>query len=375
MDKKIIFLVLIFASIFTMSGCGQKQPQIKVPKGDANNLTIATRYHQNNQNVELLHNFLENSMVQKAGIYTNFNNEQKKSDKATGHDMLSESSGLWLEYLAQTHQNKAFREFYQHTKKYFDQGRQFSYRIDDKTKKKSDVNATIDDLRIIRALQIYAQNTNSEKYRREAAKRFAMLQTTSIHKDRVLDFYDVRTKKTSNKSSLAYYDLATLKYFESVSKKERDYYQKQLKLVKQGYLGDIFPLYAPNYNWKTNQYGTENLNTSEALITVLHLAEIGKMKTETANWLEKQVDNKKLYNSYTTAGAIADHSQSTGNYALAAMIFARSGNYKYYQKAMKLVWEDQVQNKKSEIYGALGDTKNNDAYSFNNLLALLASQS
>ena len=109
-------------------------------------------------------------MVQKAGIYTNFNNEQKKSDKATGHDMLSESSGLWLEYLAQTHQNKAFREFYQHTKKYFDQGRQFSYRIDDKTKKKSDVNATIDDLRIIRALQIYAHNTNSEKYRREAAK-------------------------------------------------------------------------------------------------------------------------------------------------------------------------------------------------------------
>lgn len=374
MRRKIISLGMLIGCILILVGCGQKQPQTKIPKADADYLTITTQYHKNKQNIELLHNFLKDSMVQKAGIYTNFNNNQKKSDNATGHDMLSESSGLWLEYLAQTHQNKTFREFYKNTKKYFDQGRQFSYRIDGKTKKKSDVNATLDDLRIIRALQIYAQNNNSKKYRHEAAERFAMLQTTSIQKARVLNFYDVRTKKASNESSLAYYDLATLKYFESVSKKERGYYREQLKLVEKGYLGDIFPLYAPSYNWKTNQYGTKNLNTSEALITVLHLAEIGKMKPETVSWLKMQIDNKKLYNSYTTAGAIEDHDQSTGNYAIAAMIFARNGDRKYYQKAMNLVWDDQVRNKNSKIYGALGDTKDNDAYSFNNLLALLTSQ-
>ncbi|XID86273.1 hypothetical protein ACF0HX_01520 [Pediococcus pentosaceus] len=69
-----------------------------------------------------------------------------------------------------------------------------------------------------------------------------------------------------------------------------------------------------------------------------------------------------------------NHNQSTGNYAIAAMIFARNGDRKYYQKAMNLVWDDQVRNKNSKIYGALGDTKDNDAYSFNNLLALLTSQ-
>jgi predicted small lipoprotein YifL len=365
---------MLLTCVLVLAGCGQKQPQTKIPKGESSDLTISTQYHKDQQNVDLLHSFLKDSMIQKAGIYTNFKDDQNKDDVATGHDMLSESSGLWLEYLAQTHQNQAFRDFYKNTKKYFDQGRQFSYRIDGKTKKKSNVNATLDDLRIIRALQIYAQNTNSKKYHREAATRFAMLQTTSIQKDRVLDFYDVHTKKASSKSSLAYYDLATLKYFESVSKKERGYYQKQLKLVQKGYLGDIFPLYAPSFDWKTEQYGTENLNTSEALITVLHLAEIGKMKPETLSWLKMQIDNKKLYNSYTTAGAIANHDQSTGNYALVAMIFAKNDNQEYYQKAMDLVWKSQVQSKKSKIYGALGDAKSNDAYSFNNLLALLTSQ-
>ncbi|MEE6680829.1 hypothetical protein PS409_01660 [Pediococcus pentosaceus] len=195
MNRKIISWGMLMGCLLMLAGCGQKQPQTKIPKDNAEYLTITTQYHKNKQNIELLHNFLKDSMVQKAGIYTNFNNNQKKSDNATGHDMLSESSGLWLEYLAQTHQNKAFREFYKNTKKYFDQGRQFSYRIDGKTKKKSDVNATLDDLRIIRALQIYAQNNNSKKYRYEAAERFAMLQTTSIQKARYLIFMMYVLKK------------------------------------------------------------------------------------------------------------------------------------------------------------------------------------
>lgn len=98
MRIKIISLGMLIGCILILVGCGQKQPQTKIPKADADHLTITTQYHKNKQNIELLHNFLKDSMVQKAGIYTNFNNNQKKSDNATGHDMLSESSGLWLEY-------------------------------------------------------------------------------------------------------------------------------------------------------------------------------------------------------------------------------------------------------------------------------------
>jgi hypothetical protein len=40
---------------------------------------------------------------------------------------------------------------------------------------------------------------------------------------------------------------------------------------------------------------------------------------------------------------------------------------------MALVWQSQVTDKDSIIYGALGDMQTKDAYSFNNLVALLAS--
>jgi hypothetical protein len=69
---------------------------------------------------------------------------------------------MWLEYLAYTHQYKKFREFYQATKQTFDQKSQFSYRYTPTTNKKFSVNATLDDLRIIRALQMYADQTGNK---------------------------------------------------------------------------------------------------------------------------------------------------------------------------------------------------------------------
>ncbi|WP_235020868.1 lipoprotein [Pediococcus pentosaceus] len=78
MRRKIISLGMLIGCILILVGCGQKQPQTKIPKADADYLTITTQYHKNKQNIKLLHNFLKDSMVQKAGIYTNFNNNQKK---------------------------------------------------------------------------------------------------------------------------------------------------------------------------------------------------------------------------------------------------------------------------------------------------------
>ncbi|KRN93944.1 hypothetical protein [Pediococcus stilesii] len=219
---------------------------------------------------------------------------------------------------------------------------------------------------------MYAQNTGSKKYRREAAKRFALLQTTSIQKDRVLNFYDVSSKKRSNEGSLSYYDLLTLRYFESTSKAGEKDYQKQVKLIENGYLGDIFPLYYSSYNWSTKQYSNSDLNISEALVTLLHLSEVHKIRSTSLDWLKMQIDDQHLYNRYSISGVVQDRNQSAANYALAAMIFANQNNQDYYKKAINLALKSQVKDKNSKIYGAIGDLKTNDAYSFNNLLTLIA---
>jgi hypothetical protein len=369
--RKWRIIVISVLALVMLTAC-HKQVKVTVPKTSAAQFVIQSHDNQSAQQAKLLNQFVEQRLLTTKGLYTNYRVRKNSKQVATGHDLLLESSGLWLTALVNQHRYGQFRQFYKATKNQFDQGNQFSYRIEE-TGKKADVNATLDDLRVIRALQTYTQLTHSSKYRHEAAKRFALLRQTVIKDSgQVADFYNVKSKETSNDSALSYYDLLTLKYFESVSPAEQKLYRKQLAVVKKGYLGDGFPLYASSYNWQTNQYSAKALNTSEMLETLLHLSEVGQLKSQSLSWLNQQVTRKQLYNEYTTLGTVTDRNQSAANYALAAMIFANAGHRQAYQRAMAVVWQGQVTDKTSPIYGGLGDVKTTDAYSYNNLVGLVA---
>lgn len=369
--KKMSWVLFLFGLIVVLTVCTSRVA-VNVPTRSANGFVATTAYHQHPVEQSELYQFIQKKIVTSKGIYTNYFATDKQQSKATGHDMLLESSGLWLTYLAQTKQNKAFRRSYQQTVTTFDQGDQFSYRYDPTTKKKSNVNATLDDLRVIRALEVYAASTKSHVYAKKAATRFARLQKHNLVKGRLVDFYDVQAHQASTTSSLAYYDLLTLRYFESVTKTQRHYYAKQLELVQAGYLGNAFPLYASSYDWQSGEYSSKNLNTSEALEVLLHLAEVGKVKQQSVDWLARQVATHKLYNSYTIDGNVVSRDQSAANYALAAVIFANVHDRGMYRSAMTAVWASQVGNQKSPIFGALGDAVTGKTYSFNNLTALVA---
>lgn len=371
--KKKLQITLLLLIFFVLVGCSKKEVKVSVPDGksDFNQLTDYGDYASNEK---ILQHFIENKMMTKKGIYTNYKKQSYEKSVARGHELLSESSGMWLEYLVYTHQNKKFRKFYQATKETFDQKSQFSYRYTPLTNKKSNVNATLDDLRIIRSLQMYADQTGNKSFKKEAAKRFALLQKNTMSNGKIASFYDIKAKAASSEGSLAYYDFSTLKYFESTTKQNRKMYKKQLAVVKNGYLGDAFPLYASSYDWNSKAYSNNDLNTSEALETLLHLAEINKLKAVSLNWLERQVKQNTLYNTYSVNGNIVNRSHSAGSYAVAAMIFAEQGKKKMYQKSMDLVWKYQVDNKKSDIYGGIGIEHQNEAYSYNNLTTLLAAK-
>lgn len=371
MRKKYIIFALL--SLFFLTGCSN-QESVSMPKQSKDNFTQQSSYGNYSEQQKKLVDFIDNKMLTNQGIYTNYSKQSYVESEARGHELLSESSGLWLQYLAYTHQYKKFRQFYKTTKQTFDQGDQFSYRYTPAKNKKFNVNATLDDLRIIRSLQMYADLTKDKSYAKEAITRFAKLQKNTMSKGKIASFYDDKAHKASVNGSLAYYDLATLKYFESTSAKNKKMYQEQLAVVQSGFLGDAFPLYAPSYNWQADSYDHSNLNTSEALETVLHLSEVGKVKKVTLNWLERQVNENTLYNTYSINGSVISKSHSAGSYALAAEIFAVNKNQKMYHKAMSLVWKYQIKDKSSPMYGAIGIEHKHEAYSYNNLMALVAAQ-
>lgn len=367
------WLIALLVSMI-VSGC-QKQVTVKIPQQAPTGFVATTNYAttESKQRRASLVAFIKRGLLTKQGLYTNYLDTHKRtSATATGHEMLSESSGMWLQYLVTTQQWSQFRQFYRQTKTTFNEKGLFSYRYDPRTQKRYPVNATLDDLRIIRALIAYDQAHHTNHYRKEATQRYQNLVNTTIKDGHLVDYYDVQARKATTTGSLAYFDLRTLKYFEQDTKKGRSAYHKQLVVLRGGYLGDVFPLYAKSYQWTTGQYSDGTLNTSEALETLLHLAEVGQLKATSRRWLVQRVSNHDLENGYTTTGTVSVGGESAANYALVASIFATLRDQRHYRIAMNNVWRLQVQQKNSVINGSIGDAKTRQVYSYSNLTALNA---
>ena len=302
---------------------------------------------------DALVHFIDNKLTGKYGIYTNYLAKIGNDDTlATGHQYLSESSGYYLQYLAETKQNKKFRAFYALTKKTFYRQGVFLYRFDAKHPDKYQVNATVDDLRIISALVTYDKVNHTKKYQSEVKDLYKKL--------------SVRVKQAGLLVTLCYQDLSVLKKLDSKS------YHKALRVVEEGKISREVPLYYQSYNLKDKKYAKDKLVTPQLLITFLHLAEVDKLPKDSLNWVKQKVDTQTLYNAYSVTGKAEDKSTSAANYAIAMMIGNAVHDDQLYDAAKKVLLSMQVTDKKSEIYGSFGDSKTKQVYSFNELNALVA---
>lgn len=371
--KRWILAVGLTLIVLGTVACGRSTAHVAVPKAAPTAMVPSTSYGRDSTQRQRLVRFTQAKMVRKQGVYTNYRDtQQRQASAATGHEMLSESSGMWLLYLAEAHRWRDFREFYGVTKRTFYKDGQFSYRYDPRSGKRYGVNATLDDLRIIRALLAYDQLRGTHHYRRTAATLYAHLRTGALGKGEVTNYYDPAAKSGTRTASLAYFDLQVLRYYSRENATTRRQYARQLRVVKGGYLGDAFPLYAADYNWQTGKYGHQNLNTTEAMETLLHLAQVGQLRATTRRWLVQRVNRGDLALSYSTAGEVVNAGQSAGSYAVCAQIFRVLHDREHYQAAMRRVWADQVTKPQSPLFGGIGDATTQDAFSYNNLAALVA---
>lgn len=319
-----------------------------------------------------LQRFVKQRLVAKKGIYTNYLETNQRADTASGHEMLSESAGLYLQHLALTGKKKQFRRFYRQTEKTFYAHHQFSYRYDPKTKKRASVNASVDDLRIMNSLWLYDRQFHSKRYKKTTNALYRGFKRHSLVNGRLYDYADGKTGKHAQTITLCYLDLKTLQHFER-GRKGRRQLNQQLKLVKNGYLGAQVPLYKTRFNYVKNRYvASKELNVVESLLTMLHLAQVKELPAASENWVQQQVSAGKLYNRYDQNGKALTKDQSAGGYALAAMIGKATGNTKLYRSALQHVATFQVTTKASPLFGGLGDAATKQAYSFDNLTALVA---
>ncbi|MFD1899563.1 hypothetical protein [Enterococcus termitis] len=339
--------------------------------------SFVSKTHRQSKDIEQrrdnLKFFIDSKMLLSGGgIATNYLESPETTEVATGHEMLSESSGLYLRNLELTDTKGRFDSFYKETKKIFYDKVQFSYRIDEQGNKFS-VNASVDDLRIIRALLGASARFGAEDYSKEIDTLAKNFMKTSMDDNILIDFYDVEQQKKSTNTSLFYIDLKTLGYLYKKYNVSADYLQYHYSLIEKGYLSDTFPFYQTRFNHKTNDYeNTGTINVIESLLTILHLGEVGLQKQESLDFIKDQVAKGTLFNSYDLNGVPVDKNQSAAAYALAALIGVVTNDQELYDSSILILNNFQITDPTSLFYGGFGNSRTKEVFSYNNLMALLA---
>lgn len=319
-----------------------------------------------------LHTFIMHQLSGEYGVYTNWKDTGQSELAATGHEVLSESAGLLLRYYARTGQKEAFDRTWEQAKATFDLDSGFSYRYSPMHQKRYSLNAAVDDLRLVRALYEAEAAFGTGEYRKEAHSYGSRFYSYNVQNGQMYDFYDEAYRITNDFVTLCYIDLKTLQLMELPEGQQEQLVDEMTDRIQHGYLSDAFPFYETRYDYKTNSYTSEKINTVESLLTILHLAETSRHNAASIQFIKEHVADGKLYGQYTRDGKPASDVRSTAIYAITAMIGAEIGDPELYDDSMKRMNEFKVQDAGHPFYGAFGDSGTEAAYSFDNLMALLA---
>lgn len=321
---------------------------------------------------EILNKFInEKLMDEYGGIYTNYNNISTEGDLTKGHDILSESQGMMLNYCLYKNDQEKFNDSFKYIKEnMFLKNGLISWRIENN--KSSDVSATIDDLRIARALIIGAEEFDNLKYRYYGIKISNGIYKNLIQENRLIDFHDGYGK--SNVTTLCYLDLYALKLFSLFDDKWNDVYTKSLEIINNGYISDELPLYRKYYDGNIEIFDNEeNIDTLLSILVILNKAEVNEDISKSVDWIKERLKYiGYISTSYNINTLDESKIESTSIYANIAQIAKFINDEELYNMAINKMKNFQVINEKSNIYGSFGNEQTEDVYSYDNLNALLA---
>lgn len=343
--------------------------QSEVPLDASPNKDIAAN---RNQALEALDQFIHSKLTGPYGVYTNLLDTNQSEEAASGHEVLSESASLLMRAAVLSGDKERFAEEWMLAKRTFDIDSGFSYRYSPKLQKQYPVNAAVDDLRIIGSLYEAGIAFENEGYTEEADKFGQRFYNNNVKNGYLYDFYDKDYKITNKFITLCYINLGTLQKLSINSELRNILIKNMEQIIAAGYLSDEFPFYETRFNYEGGTYSSENINTVESLLSILALAEVDQHKSSSIEYIKQQVEAETLYGQYTREGKPLNDIRSTAIYAITAMIGSEIGDGALYRTSIERMNEFRITDVSSNLYGGFGDSHSGQAYSFDNLMALLA---
>ncbi len=285
-------------------------------------------------------------------------------------NILSESEGLMLEYGVLNNNEQIFTNTLNYINNNMRNDELVTWQI--QNGEKSRVNAAIDDLRIYGAMKDgYSKFEMKEKDLK--AYRKAIYKYNTDH-GKLIDFYDFQSNEKASRFTLCYGDFRVIKSLAEDDIRFYKVYKNAMDIVAKGYINDNFPLYYSYFDYNTNTYAKDELNTAEAMVTLLHLAEADEIKEESIKWLKEKIKNEGILGRYTVDGEVVHgyEYESTASYAIAAMIGNEINDFELVDLAVEKMEKMRIDNTASEFNGAFGNTDGSGIYSFDQCMPLVA---
>lgn len=318
--------------------------------------------------------FITNKLSRQDGaIFTNYLDLPSKGDETKGHDILSESEGLMLQYSLEINDKALFDKHFNIIDKYMflDNGL-ISWRIS-KDNNQNKTSALIDDLRIFKSLILGYDRFGEYKYRFTATKLSKAILTKSTNEELPVDFNDSTNK--SNSLTLCYIDLETMNLLSKIHRNWIKITTSSEKVLNDGLISQNIPFFRKSYDIKSKTYSNEK--ETELLYSLMcweNKLNNGEDVSTIINWIKNNMATYGgLFSKYdNTTGNPIDNVESTAIYAVASRLAYESNDLVLYDKLYSLLSKFQIKDKTSNLHGAFGFAPKEEVYSFDNLQGLLS---
>ncbi len=387
MTQKLIRSVISFILVMTVtstvtlvSGCEKDKTFDSYIYSESDALKLNNIKLDTDVDIELpkayCYSFVHSKMMSDSGgVYTNYLESQTMLDHATGHEILSESIGLLMLYAIKEEDKTLFdTQFNLAVKSLLLPDYLVKWRIRENDLNISQSSASIDDLRILRALVLAHAKWEEKRYSALAQKMSKDVLKYSQYESNLVNYYNQEIDEIGRTVDLSYIDLRTMALLSNSEKQWDELAGNGLVIIKNGVISDAFPMYHRTYDFVKETYiKVDVINILDSMTTMLHLSEVGELNQASVDWIYNEFrENGKIYSAYSSTGEPLSNNESTAAYAIIARFAKTAGDMVLYNTAIERMQLFQIQETSSPLFGAFGDNKTLQVFSYDNLQALLA---
>lgn len=287
---------------------------------------------------------------------------------------LSETVGLWMEYLLLKGDSDRFDEQVDVLEKYF-LSKDYLVTWELRGANVAPANASIDDLRIMDALFEAGERWDKRSYTKLASKMAKGLGKFQVREDLMVDYVDLESKHQGSIITLSYIIPSAFDHLKNRGHIPQKTYDETVGLLI-GLQHTPIGFFPKSYDVVTKNYTyDEEVNLIDQYYVGYHRAQWGGDVSALVEFTKRTITqgDGKLYGRYeaNTGKPLVDY-EAPAVYSLAIMMCLEVGETELARQLLSQMRALQQVDEKLDYYGGFIDIPSLDTHTFDNLLALIA---